>query len=213
MTVFAATVVSMPFFTSASALFETAQDIPGDLFKSKVEIRAIVKQVTDGDTMKVRHVPGNREEKFTGPLKYHTVIVRIAAVDAPEIAKQGKEGQPYSQESKTFVESKLLNKEVKVKLLSRDQYGRVIGLVKFKEGGIFGFFRKEKDLSEELLKRGLATVYRQGGGQYDGSIKRWESIEEEAIKRRKGMWKNGADKVQLPSDFKKAAKTQRANRI
>lgn len=166
----------------------------------------MVKAVTDGDTIKVRHKPESRERSFNGPLKYHTIIVRLAAVDAPEIAKHGKEGQPHSMEAKQFVESNLLNKEVKVKLLSRDQYGRVVGLVKYKNGGLFGLFRKERDLSEELLKRGLAAVYRQGGARYDGSIKRWEAFEEVAIKQKRGIWENGVEKAQLPSEFKKAAK-------
>lgn len=203
----------MPFFTASMPMFETAQDIPGTYFKSKTEIQAIVQHISDGDTYKVRHITKAADKSFSGPLRHHTIIVRIAAVDTPEIAKNGKDGQLFSEEAKEFASDKLLNKKVKVKLLSRDQYGRVIGLVKYKEGGIFGLFQKEKDISEELLKRGYAVVYRQGGGQYDGSIKKWDDIEAEAIRQRKGMWKNGADKVQLPSQFKKAAKVERANAL
>lgn len=198
----------MPSWFS-SAVFETAQDIPGDYFKNKKEITSIVQQVSDGDTLKVRHILRKGDEKYDGPMRYHTIVVRLAAIDAPETAKQGQPGQPFAQEAADFVSSKLANKEVKVKLLSRDQYGRAVGLVKYKEGGIFGFFRTEYDISEELLKRGLAVVYRQGGGQYDGSIKRWDALEETAIQQKKGMWHKGKAKVQLPSEYKKAIKAER----
>lgn len=201
------------FFTSSLPLFKTAHDIPADYFKSKTEIHAIVQHVSDGDTYKVRHYRKSGDEKFTGPLKHNTIIVRIAAVDTPEIAKQGKPGQPFSEEAKRFAEEKLLNKRVKVKLLSRDQYGRVVGLVKYKDAGFFGLFKKERDISEELLRRGLAVVYRQGGGRYDGSMSRWNDIEEIAKKHRKGMWKNGVGKVQLPSDFKRIGKVEYANSL
>jgi endonuclease YncB( thermonuclease family) len=201
----------MPFFASSYTIFDTAHDIPGDYLKSKTEIRAVVQHISDGDTFRVRHIVKPSDERYSGSLKHHTIIIRAAAVDAPEIAKQGKNGQPFSQEAKRFAEDKLLNKKVKVKLLSRDQYGRIVGLVKYKDGGFWGFFQKEKDFSEELLRRGLAVVYRQGGGHYDGSIKRWDAIEVEAIKYKRGLWKNGKERVQLPSDFKKTMKAERAN--
>lgn len=137
-----------------------------------------------------------------GNLQDNTIVVRIAAVDTPETAKFGKEGQAYAEEAKQFAIDKILGKRVSVKLLSRDQYGRVVGLISFKERGFFGIL-STKDLSEELLKNGLAVVYRQGGAQYDGSIERWNALETAAQKKRIGIWKDGKDRVDLPSDFKK----------
>lgn len=138
-------------------------------------------------------------------------MVRIAAVDTPETAKFGSEGQKLGPAATEFAKSKLFQKKVSVKLLSRDQYGRVVGLVKYKEPKT-GFFASifggevEKDISEELLRNGLGVVYRQGGAQYDGSIARWEEIENIAVKNKKGIWVNGRDNADLPSDYKKAIK-------
>lgn len=193
--------------------FETAMDIPGNYFKEKKEIYSVVEKISDGDTYKVRHItkPGQAPKPYKGPMKEHTIIVRVAAVDCPETAKQGNPGQPFSQEAKEFATEKLMGKEVRVKLLSRDQYGRVVGLVKYKDtssagfmGSLFGGGGKERDISEELLKNGLAVVYRQGGAQYDGSISRWNDIESDAKKAKKGLWAKGEANVQLPSDYKKA---------
>jgi endonuclease YncB( thermonuclease family) len=48
-----------------------------------------------------------------------------------------------------------LGKIVTVKCLGRDQYGRLIGLVQYKEKD--WFFNTDKDISEELLKSGYAS--------------------------------------------------------
>lgn len=203
--------------TGASPIFDTAQDIPSEYFNEKRSISAIVQQVSDGDTFRVRHFLRTRDIDYKGPMKHHTIVVRIAAVDAPETAKHGEKGQPFSVEATEFAKSKLLNKEVKVKLLSRDQYGRAIASVKYKDGGMFGLFTSEYDISEELVRKGLAVVYRQGGAQYDGSKKKWEELETTAKQQKKGLW--GYKNMQLPSDYKrqmkleKAAKATKANQL
>lgn len=207
------------FYTSAEKLqnamffkyFETSSDIPKEYFKSKKEINGFVHKVIDGDTIRIRHSTfWSRNPKFIGPLKDHTISVRLAGVDAPEISKFGQEGQLFSQEAKEFVTSKVSGKYIKVKLLSKDQYGRVVGRVKYKEN--FFFLSWEKDLSEELLKKGLAVVYTQGGAQYDGNKLKWLEFEKKAQAKRMGMWKHGAQKVVLPSEYKQKHKNK-PNRI
>jgi micrococcal nuclease len=139
---------------------------------------------------------------YTGLLSENTISIRIAAVDTPEIGKFGKVDQAYSQEAKDFASSSLLGKKVGIKLLAKDRYGRALGLVKYKDNKILpGFMSSRKDISEELLEKGLAAVYRQGGAQYDGPVARWNDIESRAQKRKKGMWKGA--KVELPSEYKK----------
>lgn len=186
--------------------YDTINDLPDTFFKEKREIKAIVVKVVDGDTYKVRHMANSRSSNFQGTLKDYTITVRIAAVDTPETAKQGNPGQKFANEAKEFAERKLLNKQTRIKLLSRDQYGRVIGLVKYRDSGFLSWFRSDRDISEELLKQGLASVYRQGGAQYDGSVERWNLLEKAAQSRKKGMWENGIDKADLPSNYKKAVK-------
>lgn len=196
--VFACFSLANPF----AAHFDTVSDIPESYFRSKTSINAVVERITDGDTIRVRHVSGWGSRSYRGTLKENTIIVRLAAVDTPETAKRGQEGQQYAQEAKAFTENKVLGKDIKVKLLAKDQYNRVIGLVKYSERSWIGF-SVEKDLSEELLKQGLAVVYRQGGARYDGSIERWNTLEQEAIDRHKGIWSNGKDKADLPAAYKK----------
>lgn len=193
--------------------YETASDVPQQLFKERASIHALVEKITDGDTVKVRHLASSNSRIYDGTMKDHTIIVRIAAVDTPETAKRGQAGQAYSVDAMAFTEKCLKGKEVQVKLLSRDQYGRVIGRIQYTETYFFGMFKKKRDISEELLKAGLAVVYRQGGAQYDGSIEHWSALEKAAIQKGHGMWKHGKERVELPSEHKKKAKSEGRERV
>lgn len=82
--------------------------------KQNVMLSGRVVRVSDGDTIRVRHTPiypliGNTPD--TGRLTEETLSVRLAGIDAPEVAKAGAPGQPFSQESKQFVIDKVLNKQ------------------------------------------------------------------------------------------------------
>ncbi len=189
--------------------FQTTNDIPSAYFKDKKEIYGVVVHVTDGDTVRVRHVTSwHSNSKFTGSLSDNTIIIRLAAVDAPETAKQGREGQPYSEEAKKFVTENLKGKKVRIKLLAKDQYGRALGRLKYHKTGLFILTSSERDISEQLLSKGLAVVYRGGGAQYDGGIEQWNKLEQKAILKKRGMWMNGSDKVQLPSQYKRQSKKE-----
>eukprot|EP01039_Chlorochromonas_danica_P010772 gene10772-11972_t len=191
---------------SAPQQFETAADIPREYYRNKESIHGLVVKVVDGDTMRVRHL-GKRD--FTGSLQDHTIMVRLAAVDAPETAKKGNPGQPFAEDAKAFARDRLEGKEVDVKLLATDQYSRAIGRVQYKaSNGLFGLFSQTRDIGEDLLSEGLAVVYRQGGAQYDGDRNHWLALESKAQKERKGMWYHGTENVDLPSDYKKKVKSQ-----
>jgi endonuclease YncB( thermonuclease family) len=186
-------------------LFEVANDVPKEYFKKKKIIQCVVVKIVDGDTFRLRHTTfWHKNSIFDGSIAQHTLNVRIAAVDAPETSKSGpNNGQKFSEEAKIFATKHLLGKSVKLKLLSIDQYGRIIGLIFYKKDGLHVFTSSERNMSEELLRKGLAVVYRQGGAQYDGGIERWNLLEAEAIRKKVGMWVNGSEKVELPSEFKK----------
>lgn len=188
--------------------FNNANDIPSEYFKENKEIKGIVVKITDGDTFRVRHVTKSRTSaEFSGTLTDNTIAIRIAAVDAPETSKFGNAGQEYGEIAKKFVEDNLLGKRVTIKLLSRDQYSRVIALVRYRDNIILpNFLTNKKDISEELLLNGLAAVYRQGGAQYDGTIDRWNILEQRAIRSKRGIWMNGEKNAELPSDYKKTAR-------
>lgn len=200
-------VTALTFWNLLSApQFETATDIPREYYRNKESIHGLVMKVVDGDTLRLRHL-GKRE--FSGSLQDHTIMVRLAAVDAPETAKKGNPGQPFAEEAKAFTRDRLEGKEVDVKLLATDQYSRAIARVQYKaSNGLFGLFSQKRDISEDLLSEGLAVVYRQGGAQYDGDRNHWLALESKAQKERKGLWYQGTENVDLPSDYKKKVKSQ-----
>ncbi|KAL3944238.1 MAG: hypothetical protein SGBAC_001681 [Bacillariaceae sp.] len=105
--------------------------------------------------------------------------IRIYGVDAPELQKRKSDppSQPFAEDAKQATSDLVLGKMVGVKLLRRDQYGRAVGKVqsprRFKS---FPPFVK-KDVSVELIKRGLATLYTGGGAEYDGNRALLESEE------------------------------------
>lgn len=70
-------------------------------------------------------------------LKDQTIHIRIAGVDAPEAAHFGRPAQPHSAESLAWLRAELLGnpegamppgggRRVWVRLLRRDQYGRIV---------------------------------------------------------------------------------------
>ena len=86
----------------------------------------------------------------------------------------------------------------------KDQYGRAVGAVTYR--GRFGL-RRSRDISQELLAEGLAVIYRSGGAQYgQWPLERWERLEAQAQKSKKGIWSKGVANVQLPSEYKKKAR-------
>jgi len=195
---FIAGVVVGPAVHQAFARFDTAEAIPGHMFKQSVTLRCNVVKVSDGDTLRVSHSPRIRPllrlnsarvckaEGGSANLADSTIAVRICAVDAPETAKFGSSGQPLGDAATNFVQDRLLHsstsgsqksgkkvapekegvgKRVWVKLLSRDQYQRAVASVTYRRPGILGALRiprlSKMDVSEELLKNGFATVYKQ----------------------------------------------------
>lgn len=200
-------VASCWFFSSDEPIFQTANDIPSSYFKEKKEIQGVVVKVVDGDTFRIRHVNSyHTNPAYDGKLSENTISIRIAAIDTPEIAKFGNEGQAYSNEAKEFASNKILGKKITVKLLAKDRYSRALAEVRYVESRLL--WNKNYDLAEELLKSGLAVVYRQGGAQYGKEgIEKWNYIEKKAQDKKKGVWKNGKDKADLPSDYKKKIKT------
>lgn len=187
--------------------------IPAQVLRDRKELFGKIVDVIDGDTYRFRHLPSVfSSESFKGTKKQNTITVRIAAVDTPEIAKGADPGQEYSLEAREFASDKLLGKSVRVRCLGRDQYGRLLGRVFYSEPGLFSSLTGggSKDISEELLWRGLAVVYRGGGAKYDGGLQPWERLEADARDRRVGLW-SGGQRVVLPSEYKKRVKTRKAS--
>lgn len=129
-------------------------------------------------------------------LRDQTISVRLAGADAPEVkgvllsagwygsprcadrtllcpgARQcahfGKPAQPFSAEAQTYLTSMVLNRSVTVELLSKDHYGRAVGMVWVRKPALWPF---KSNVSLEMVKRGLATVYTQAGAEYGSTGK------------------------------------------
>ncbi|KAJ1936930.1 putative endonuclease lcl3 [Linderina pennispora] len=180
--------------------YQTSADIPDSIVKSHRPIHGIVIDVSDGDTLRLYHTPALQwfsapPEKKRGMSKW-SISVRISAVDAPEVSHFGKPAQPLSNEAKEYLASQVLGKRVTVVPLAKDQYGRIVGSVYYRSMYVFKY-----DASHEMLKAGLAVLYRGGNAQYNGEKELLERIEEEAKRAKRGVW-GLKGKFETPAAYK-----------
>ena len=121
-----------------------------------------VVRVVDGDTIVVLD---NKNQQ---------VKIRLYGIDTPE------KRQAFGRKAKQFTANLVWKKQVQVKPVAIDRYGRTIALV---------YFDKQKCLNRELVASGYAWVYR----RYCKSWRlcsRWLQAEKEARKSRLGLWRD-----------------------
>lgn len=162
--------------------------------------------VGDGDNFHFYHTPGGI---FTGwnwlrsapkanskGANKGTLHIRLCGVDAPERSHFGKPAQPYADEALDWLRSYILGSKVKVKLLSPDQYGRIVG--KVLKPTLFG----KKNVSLEMIKNGCGVVYEgKSHAEFDGDEELFKYHEIRAKKNKVGLWKKGLK--QTPGQYKK----------
>lgn len=191
--------------------YDSAKDIPAEKIKKHEILHGKTVKVIDGDTIRIRHLPfypfGGRSADFDGKLSENTISVRIYGVDAPEVAKFGNPSQPKGDEAKEFTQKMVGDKVVRVKLLRKDQYGRIVG--KVQTGGVIPFTKR--DLTKELAKNGYGVLYTGGGAEYDNKRDELVKLIDKAKKKKKGIWIDGPN-VQTPAEYKRAAKNTRSDR-
>eukprot|EP00550_Attheya_septentrionalis_P008064 CAMPEP_0198296188 /NCGR_PEP_ID=MMETSP1449-20131203/31389_1 /TAXON_ID=420275 /ORGANISM="Attheya septentrionalis, Strain CCMP2084" /LENGTH=261 /DNA_ID=CAMNT_0043996725 /DNA_START=36 /DNA_END=821 /DNA_ORIENTATION=+ len=181
----------------------SVNDIPAELIGPKApSLRGKVVSVSDGDTLRFLHTPTIfHSSKVPSDKKMSEVAlpVRLCTIDTPEVAKFGKPGQPYGDEAKAHLQSMVLNKTITVKLLQKDQYGRVVGQVSTGR-----FFPKYAD--EKMLNAGLAEVYLGGGAVYGIRGKdAYLAMQDKAMSKKTGMWsqKNRESAAEFKARMKK----------
>lgn len=136
------------------------------------------------------HVP------YKGRTKLPTISVRLCGVDAPERSYFGKKAQPFSEEALNWLRHILLGKYVFVKPLSIDQYGRCVAKVEYLT------WRGWKNVSLEMIKRGLGVVYEgKVGAEFDGDEQLFKYHEKIAKRLKKGLWSQSS--VETPGEYKK----------
>lgn len=95
-------------------------------------VYGVATYISDGDTFRFLASDGIK------------LKVRVADIDCPEKV------QPYGLEAKEFVLKSIEGKEITLNIQYTDRYGRKVARVGF----------DNKDLSEELLRNGLAWHYK-----------------------------------------------------
>jgi endonuclease YncB( thermonuclease family) len=169
--------------------FDTVDRIPPSYFDRHVRLYAYTERVIDGDTIRVRHVPGynwpliggnappedrKKNQKKKRGIADETLILRLYGVDCPELSKKSSvPPQPFALEAKEFTTSQVYHQMVVVTLLNKDRYGRAIAMVETVPSSPLA---AGTDLSIELARQGLSQLYTGGGAEYNvrhvGVVKR-----------------------------------------
>ncbi|TIC17731.1 SNase-domain-containing protein [Wallemia mellicola] len=182
---------------------KNADMISVSMIERQATIRGVITRVGDADNFRMYHRPllsldsrsSILQKKLTA---VDTIHVRLAGVDAPETSHFGKPAQPYANEALQWLKQKITGEKVAVKLLRKDRYGRVVGNAQL----CAKWYRPwRKNISMELTKAGYGAIYEQDGAEYDGMLDKLRRVEEQARRKKRGMWKQ--KHVELPSNYKK----------
>ncbi|KAK5089231.1 putative endonuclease lcl3 [Lithohypha guttulata] len=166
-----------------------------------------VTSVGDADNFRLFHTPFGRlglwgilrkVPEDTKALKNNTIHIRLAGIDAPELAHFGRPAQLYSKEALEWLTSYLRGRRVRCYVHKADQYSRVVATVYIWKGLL------RRDVGLQMLRAGFATVYEsKSGAEFGGKEleQRYKDAEEMAKRRRRGMWKDG-EKLESPREYK-----------
>lgn len=139
------------------------------------EIKGKIVKVKDGDTVVLLD---SLNTMYT---------IRLGGIDCPE------KNQDFGSSAKKFTSDAIYGKIVKFVKINTDQWGRKIGWVYY--GDNFSL-----NLSEELLKNGLAWHYK----KYDKS-KKLDGLEQEVRNQKIGIWSK--ENPIFPEEFRKTKKS------
>jgi endonuclease YncB( thermonuclease family) len=133
--------------------------------------------VNDGDTITVRMIDTGRQER-----------VRLATIDAPEM------NQPYGKAAKKSLSDLVFGKKIRLEIMDRDQYGRVVGEV----------FADGLNVNIEQIRKGFAWHYKEYQRQQTEEQKQvYSAAEETARQMRVGLWRD--QNPEPPWLFRKSA--------
>ena len=127
--------------------------------------------------------------------------VRLAGIDAPEKkGTMGGAGQFGSEAAAVALRERLVGKSgVTMSVHDRDRYGRTVG----------EFCFDGKSINVEMVREGLATVYRGKVRTRTIDTPAFEGAEETAKSERKGLWSE--NQVQDPGAYRRQLRDSRQN--
>ncbi|KAK4550235.1 hypothetical protein LTR36_003202 [Oleoguttula mirabilis] len=189
----AATLVLIRLYKTYLRRIPSVDYLKPGLFRRR-SLYGYVTSVGDGDNFHLFHTPGGRwlgwgwlprrRVANMKKLKGKTISVRLAGVDAPELAHFGKPAQPYGQEALNWLRSSLLHRYVRAYPYRRDQYDRVVCTVSQRRWLFF-----KTDVGYQMLQHGLATVYEaKMYSEFGGKEEQYRAAEARAKERKIGMW-------------------------
>lgn len=138
------------------------------------QFAATILKISDGDTLTVvdEHSTQHR--------------VRLAFIDAPE--SQQNEGSNAQQ----FLKKLIHNQTIKVEVMERDRYGRVVGKI----------WLNGRDINFEMVKHGFAWHYTQyAKKQSKQEFNQYSTAQNTAKQQQIGLWR--ARNPQAPWDYRK----------
>ena len=132
-------------------------------------------KVADGDTVTILSADTQKQR------------IRLAEIDTPE------RGQPWGNNAKRALSSMVYGRDISLKVLDIDRYGRVVATV-YVDG---------LDVNAELVRQGHAWVYRQ-------YLKRPEliQIEDDARANHRGLWALPESERMPPWQWRKLKREQ-----
>ncbi|GAA6017979.1 hypothetical protein JCM8202_006222 [Rhodotorula sphaerocarpa] len=171
-------------------------------------LKGYVTSVGDADNFRFWHRPTlrpwARPPTKRADLKNETLHIRLAGVDAPELAHFGNPAQPYADEALDWLSRQLLGRRVRVELHRKDQYGRIVGMCYVRN---FPWIRAS-NVSALMLQAGYATVYEQANAVHAGQLTEFRRLEDRAKRARVGMWRQKQEERESPAEFKRRMKRE-----
>lgn len=144
---------------------------------------ATVTNCRDGDTCRIKTTSGQM-----------WMNIRLAGIDAPEIASKRKKatGQPFGEKAKVFVNQNLAGQNVDLEQVDLDSYNRPVVVV----------WKAQKNVNLAIVEEGLAEAYR-------GPVKRIDreeyiAAETRAKNAKKGIWVIPKGSYVSPGEFRKS---------
>jgi len=184
----------------------TAVNVPDRILKKQTMLGYVV-SVGDADNFRFFHTPGGylagwgwlrptprvNERGITD----QTIMIRLDGVDAPELAHFGKPAQKYSHDALNWLRNYILGRRVRIVPLAKDQYSRLVAEARvWKWNGL-------RNVSRDMLRAGWCTVYEgKTGAEFNGLETQFRMLEQQAKRRRVGMWKTGKH-LESPAEYKR----------